>query len=946
MKYFVILSLLFVSLALKAQPVTLDSLKNVVSELVDDTNKIDTYYKINRLYYNVNVDSALKYAEKGLELSCVLDIPAKMVHGYFITSSAYYALGELKTSDSLAQLCLKAAIRSNDQSNIMKSYYKLAINANRQNKPEALSYYLKSYEIAQKIGEDRWQAYIMRDIGLYYSALAEYDKELEFFFKAEALFKQLNDSVYLTHTYCDIAEVHRLQGNYKKALDYAERALIISNILNDQYMIARVLACKASTYSEMNEQENALKYNLQALSIYRDVGSNFYVGTTSVDIGLICLNLKKYKDARNYLNESYAIFREMGLEASMIISLHGLGKLNLAKERYSDAKISFIEAEKLSIKLGLLPQLKQTYEDLAVLYATEKNYKKSNDYLNALISIKDSIYSEQKSQQINRLETEYQLKEKEAQLELQDTQLELQESKLQKQRNLNYTIGIVATLLLMIAILASINIRRRKRLNQQLKDLDIAKSRFFTNISHEMRNPLTLIMSPLQKLAEETKKTPFHDDLQLAYTNSKKLLDRVNEILDLSKLEAGKMQIHETGVKLYNLCHRIFFGYESFAQYRKIRLNFHFNPDKNIQVSLDIEKFEKILNNLILNAFKHTGVEGEVGIDVEQENGTFLFRITDSGEGISPGDLPHIFDRYYQSQQKNMQTKGGTGVGLTLALEYARLFGGDIKVESSPGKGATFTLHIPLKLTVKITAVEHISVDPAIPEEVTDKPVLELKTDNDKPAVLIVEDNLEISRYLDRNLSGEYQCKTAPDGNEALKILEKQKFDLIISDVMLPNMDGFEFRERVRQNRDWRQYPFVMLTARVLEEDRIAGFQLGVDDYIAKPFNLKELQARIRNLIQNKMERDKWRKENPSEPENEEIMTIEEQMLRKSEAFVLEKLDDPQLKSASLAAHLGYSQRQLERLLKKCSGFTPHAFIREIRLQKAHQLIERRQFAT
>ncbi|OQX75562.1 MAG: hypothetical protein B6D64_11435, partial [Bacteroidetes bacterium 4484_276] len=544
MKYFYILLLLVFGQALMAQSSKLDSLKNVVLELVNDTDKIDIYYKINRQYYNIDVDSALKYAKKGLELSCKLDLPEKMVQGYYITGSGYYSIGDLKKMDSMAGLCLKAALRTRDQSNIMKSYYNLAINASRQDKSEALDYYLKSFKIAEETGEVRWQAYIMRDIGLYYSKLAEYDKELEYFFEAEALFKELNDSTYLIHTYCDIAEVHRLQRNFKKAMDYCESALKIADLYKNQYMRARVLTTMAATYHDTGDLENALKYNLLALSIYRDVGSSYNIGTVSIDIGTICINLKKYREARNYLNESYDIFKGMNMEGSMLLSLLGLGRLNYKVGRYSDAKASYLEAEKLATKLGLLPQLKQTYKELADLNAEEGNYKKSNEYLNSLILIKDSIYNEQRSEQINRLEAQYQLKEKDTQINQQETELDLKDSQLETQKILNTGIGIISVLFLIIVILAWLNLRRRKRINRKLKSQDMAKSRFFTNISHEMRNPLTLIMSPLQKLSEESKNTPLYNDLQLAYTNSKKLLDRVNEILDLSKLESGYRNIN------------------------------------------------------------------------------------------------------------------------------------------------------------------------------------------------------------------------------------------------------------------------------------------------------------------------------------------------------------------------------------------------------------------
>jgi DNA-binding response OmpR family regulator len=360
---------------------------------------------------------------------------------------------------------------------------------------------------------------------------------------------------------------------------------------------------------------------------------------------------------------------------------------------------------------------------------------------------------------------------------------------------------------------------------------------------------------------------------------------------------------------------------------------------------MDTEKFEKILNNLILNAFKHTGIDGEITLEISNEKEMFNFAVSDNGEGIHPEDLPYIFDRYYQSQQKSISASGGTGIGLTLALEYSKLFGGNIIVDSTYGNGSKFTIRIPLQ--VMDNAHEEAT---EINVETADKQNAHSVNapDNDitKPDILIVDDDMEISQYLVDNLSAKYNCFSAPDGFEAINLLKKYRFDLIISDVMMPNMDGFEFRKEVRANNLWKQYPFMMLTARTLEEDKITGFKLGVDDYIIKPFNLNELKARIENLIHNKLERDNWWRENAQEGESKEVITFEEQMLLKAEEFVLENLSNPKLKASYLASHLGYSQRQLERLLKKSSGFTPSAFIREIRLKRAYRIIDQRQFST
>lgn len=262
------------------------------------------------------------------------------------------------------------------------------------------------------------------------------------------------------------------------------------------------------------------------------------------------------------------------------------------------------------------------------------------------------------------------------------------------------------------------------------------------------------------------------------------------------------------------------------------------------------------------------------------------------------------------------------------------------------GEGSTFTLVIPVTIIEKST----LKLDEKTFEETVEDnptvPFLPLPIEGEKPNLLIVEDDLEMSRYLSDILSEGYSCSVAPDGMEALKKMKKSKFDIIMSDVMMPNMNGFEFREKVRSNENWVKIPFIMLTARSLDKDKIRGLQLGIDDYITKPFNPDELIARLNNLTSNKFARDNYLKENKVFEEEENNFTVEEEMLHKAEKFVIKNIDETEFTIDKLASFLNCSNRQLERLLKKYSGFTPNGFIREIRLQKAFQILEQRKFST
>jgi DNA-binding response OmpR family regulator/anti-sigma regulatory factor (Ser/Thr protein kinase) len=374
------------------------------------------------------------------------------------------------------------------------------------------------------------------------------------------------------------------------------------------------------------------------------------------------------------------------------------------------------------------------------------------------------------------------------------------------------------------------------------------------------------------------------------------------------------------------------------AEIKNIDLQLQTSLDENLIVKLDKSKFEKIINNLLANALKYTSAGGNVTLTVMQQNDTFLFKVEDTGRGIHQKDLPNIFNRFYQARHQTEPLRGGTGVGLALCKEFVYMMGGNISVGSEIEKGSTFLVELPLE----IGQVEHHNTSIGTEEETLTRyiPTYQpISINGEKPKLLIVEDHQEMSHYLVEILSKDYHCITAHDGKKALQLLRKHQFDGITSDVMMPNMDGFELREAINQNDEWKHIPFLLLTARHLERDKIRGFQLGIDDYITKPFSTKELQARLHNLISNKIERDYFYQ---TEAKVNEIQTpIHKNFIKSCEKVVLENLEDLDFKVADLAKAMNYSPKQLGRLIKKETGLTTILFILEIRLQKARELLEK-----
>ena len=321
--------------------------------------------------------------------------------------------------------------------------------------------------------------------------------------------------------------------------------------------------------------------------------------------------------------------------------------------------------------------------------------------------------------------------------------------------------------------------------------------------------------------------------------------------------------------------------------------------------------------------------------------------VADSGVGIHPDDMGRIFDRFYQSEKGENTEQGGTGIGLALARELSRLFGGDIEVDSQLGKGSVFTLEIPVRRasdgrTQKIDIPTSPDKQKSKEDDARYTPIL---LDGRQARILIVEDNFEMYQYLSDILSPYYLCFHAKDGLEALKMVQKQTFDLITSDIMMPRMDGFKFREQVNKMPRMMMTPFVLLTARTLSEDKLRGLHLGVDDYITKPFNAKELLARIGNLLTNKLERENWMRENGEEQTTENGGdNADVRLLKKAEQIVLENLGRPDFRVKDMAQALHFGERNLRRIIRKLTGLSPVNFVLEIRLLKAHKLLQERQY--
>ncbi len=502
----------------------------------------------------------------------------------------------------------------------------------------------------------------------------------------------------------------------------------------------------------------------------------------------------------------------------------------------------------------------------------------------------------------------------------------------------------------------------------KLMELDEMKSRFFSNISHELRTPLTLIRGRIEDIRSErhgrvTRATLKQLDTSLAQTH--RLQQLIEQLLDLSRFQEQETVLKASEGDISRFVRRVAHLFDSLAVVEEVTLKVDTPPD--IRLYFDPDKLEKILTNLVGNAIKFTPTGGSVHVSLESpvtekgesDLGRFVkIIVRDSGRGISEDAIPLIFDRFYQEDQSSTRSYEGMGVGLALVKELVELHGGDILVDSESGVGSCFTVLLPTG-SDHLTEEERVdkrgivasngSPEPdsmTVEEDVTQS----TPTSNglEKPVILVVEDNPELRDYLADHLRISYSVVGAADGVEGLEKAEEIRPDLIVSDVMMPRMDGLQLLESVKMNDDLAAIPVILLTARTSTDDKIRGLKALADDYVSKPFRINELKARIHNLIANRASV-KTLLENTltaTLPDLEELTSAQEIFLAEAHHVVLEHLTDEGFGRSLLASELNVSERTLGRRLSEAASVSPLEFIRSIRMQQAEALLQANTYDT
>ncbi len=493
---------------------------------------------------------------------------------------------------------------------------------------------------------------------------------------------------------------------------------------------------------------------------------------------------------------------------------------------------------------------------------------------------------------------------------------------------------------------------------EKLQELDEMKTHFFTNISHEFRTPLTLIQGPAKQIMELSTDERVSEKAKLIHRSAKKLNRLANQLLDISRIESGKMKLKVYEQDLIPVIRELIASFLPFAEKKQISLKFASEYEK-LPLFFDRDKVEKILNNLISNALKFTQQGGSVKVSLksgESENGFVRISVIDNGIGISKEQLSKIFDRFYQVDNRLTKEYEGTGIGLSLTKELVELHKGKISVESREGQGSVFTVYLSSDREIYLPEefdhyISERSDKTKFTPEIDESALLQMgissrnngqPKEKDKPLLLIIEDNIDVRKYITEILSGSYSILEAADGEEGLTISFCEIPDLIISDIMMPGLDGIQVCHRLKSDSRTSHIPLILLTAKTTLRDKLEGLETGADDYIMKPFEASELKARIKNLLeQRKRLHEHFKKFGLLEIEEKKLLSIDQQFLEKALDTINENITDPYFNVESFAEKMAVSRSLLYKKLVSLTGDSPVELIKRIRLNKAAALIEK-----
>lgn len=815
--------------------------------------------------------------------------------------------------------------------------------------------YNKGLELAKTTKDSFLYAEKLFRLGYLYAQYDDFTNAYKTLQKSQKLYNALGDPLNEGWSIAHQGFIYRDLGDYNEAEKYHKEHLQLSEKYDIKQSVSGAYGNLGEVYYKLGKVSKSIEHWKKAIRLSKEIGLEEYASVGTGKLLQIYINEKQFPEAIKYLNEYKTVTKQFAVpkyERNFSMNIHfwqcqidyGLGNLTKALKECENC-LKIYETNNWTPESSLLKKLYEInkrlnrhkmalnyFEKYHELTDDEKVDKARTEIQNIVFNnqiVSDSIYQAEEKRQLNATYQEGLRKKN-------------------QEKNTFIIIGLIVLLLTTAYFVISRRIADSER--KRLKEINQLKNSLFTNITHEFRTPLTVIKGMTSTI--KLKKKEHHElknSLEIIDRNSDSLLHLINEMLDLAKIESGKMELNLVQADIIPFIKYLTQSFHSLAEEKNIKFSVH-SEIEQLEMDLDVNKFTAIVTNLLSNAIKFTKQNGEVIVllnKIQDKNTNyFVYKVKDSGLGISKEEQLHIFDKFYQVDNTSSRTEKGTGIGLSLVKEFVELMKGTIKVESTSGKGSMFIVKIPITNNAvlsdgsELVSSSSIPKSNVVPIELAD--LQSFDVDNkDLPLVLIIEDNLDVAHYIKTCLKEKYQILHAANGALGIEVALEKIPDVIISDVMMPEKDGFEVCKYLKTDEFTDHIPIIMLTAKATFEDRLTGLKHGADAYLTKPFNKTELLTRIDQLILvRKKMLSKFEKTGIERLLSENVKNSETKFLNKIIKVIHDNITHPDFGPAQLALQMHFSESQLYRKLKATSGKSTALFIRSIRLQKAKELVQ------
>jgi signal transduction histidine kinase/DNA-binding response OmpR family regulator len=897
----------------------IDSIKKVVKLNPSSLVKAKSYLKLSKLVGEK--DTTFYYVNRAIQYSKL----AKETSVLYLSYNRKSSLIAKKSGIDAAISELKKVIPEfkKSEKNLVSLYYDISSQFDKKSNQDSAVFYLnKGINLAIKIKRPYLiaEGYMMHGNFAFYKF--DYKQSMMYYLKSDSICEKddsLRTSAFHAKTYNYIGYAVRKPYGYKETLKYYLKSKKMYQKLNNNDGIQEINIGIAQLYVKEEKFNEALPLLNEAVAYQKSIDGEAY-GYAVITRGYLYTKMKLFDKAEKDYLEYYRVALKKENRKFEGKALSYLGYLYTEKKEYDKASKYYKEA--LTFFENRFDEKKRDlYEEMITLYTNSKDFNNLTKTYKDYIELRDTIEIKNNNKDLFELETKYQTEKKEAEIKLLSIENDLAE----KQKY------IYITLLGLLALIGGslfYGYRNKIKTARKLNELNELKSRFFANISHEFRTPLTLIKSPVQSLESLVKDENQQNQLRLIDKNANRMLELVDQLLELSKIDSGNLKLIFKDGNIGSFLSSMIeiFIFQSTEKGIKFTSKIEKTTENN---SFDKDVIEKIVTNLVSNAFKYTPQNEIIVFTSSIVDSNLKLIVSNTGSDVRKEELPKLFERFYQKNQ----TQQGVGIGLALVKELVDLYNGTIKTELENGQ-LSFIVNLPLALAnenaVLITNREKSATTDTNTNSETELPIL-----------LLVDDNAEIRNVLKDLFKNEYQVLEAQDGNDALELAQKEIPDCIISDVMMPTLDGFEFTKRIKSNELTSFIPVVLLTAKTSDEAHLEGLKSTADVFLTKPFNNEVVKETVYQLIsERKKLHARYSQELVLKPVDIVINSVEEKFIAKLQQILDKNLSNSDYTAEDFAAEIGMSRMQLHRKLKSLLGVSSTEFLRNERLKISAELLK------